>query len=189
MTRIVRLLAVPATGAGYVEDLAALQVRHVPAGERYSAPGHTPGFRAIREVAEAVSIGLVLETGQVAWGDCVAGPGAGLRGRGARFRTREGLAAIEALVAPALEGRELGPFREMAALVDGLGEAGSAEEGEERSRQGTARPSFATGSRAERIAIVAAGIEMSTICLCQIIVRPASNSLSVCARSLLCERV
>lgn len=121
MTRIVRVLAVPATGGGYTEDLAALQARHVPLGERFTTPALTPGFRAIREVAEAVSIGLVLDSGQVAWGDCVAVSYSGLAGRDPVFRTRDGLAAIERLVAPALEGRELGSFRELAALVEGVG--------------------------------------------------------------------
>jgi len=128
--RIERILAVPATGAGYAEDLAALQARHVPLGERFTAPALTPGFRAIREVAEAVSIGLVLETGQVAWGDCVAVSYSGLAGRDPVFRTRDGLAAIERLVAPALEGRELSSFRELAALVEGLGRARSPQDGE-----------------------------------------------------------
>lgn len=121
MTRIVRLLAVPATGAGYAEDLAALKARPVPLGERFTAPALTPGFRAVREVAEAISAGVVLDTGQVAWGDCVAVSYSGLAGRDPVFRTRDGLAAIERLVAPALVGRELGSFRELAALVDGLG--------------------------------------------------------------------
>jgi methylaspartate ammonia-lyase len=121
VTRILRVLAVPATGAGYAEDLAALQAQHVPLGERYTAPALTRGFRVVREVAEAVSIGLVLDSGQVAWGDCVAVSYGGLAGRDPVFRAQHGLAAIQGLVAPALEGRELSSFRELAALVDGLG--------------------------------------------------------------------
>ena len=71
--RITRVYAVPALGAGYYEDLAALQAEHVALPQRFTAPPLTPGFRAIREVAEAVSVGLVLDTGQVAWGDCDCG--------------------------------------------------------------------------------------------------------------------
>ena len=62
MTRITRLLAVPAVGAYYYDDLAALQSRSIPLPERYTAEPATPGFRAVREVAEAVSVGLVLGT-------------------------------------------------------------------------------------------------------------------------------
>jgi methylaspartate ammonia-lyase len=144
MTRILRVLAVPATAAGYAEDLAALQARPVPVQDRYAGPALTPGFRAIREVAEAVSIGIVLETGQVAWGDCVAGEGSGPAGHDPLFRSQDGLAAIEDLVAPALEGRELGSFRELEALVDGISRARSPEV---RDPLSAARPDVVDASR------------------------------------------
>ena len=114
------VLAVPAVGAGYYEDLAALQAEHVPLPQRFTAPPVTPGFRAVREVAEAVSVGLVLDTGQVAWGDCVAVSYSGKAGREPVFRTEEGLATIREVVAPVLEGRALTGFRELAAEVDRL---------------------------------------------------------------------
>ena len=120
--RIRQVLAVPATGAGYYEDLAALQAEHVPLPQRFTAPPRTPGFRAVREVAEAVSVGLVLDSGQVAWGDCVAVSYSARSGRWPVFRTGAGLASVEATVAPALEGRVLGSFREMAAGVEALTE-------------------------------------------------------------------
>lgn len=138
MTRILRLLAVPATGAGYAEDLAALKARPVPLGERFTAPALTPGFRAVREVAEAVSVGVVLDTGQVAWGDCVAVSYSGLAGRDPVFRTQDGLTAIERVVAPALVGRELGSFRELAAAIDGLGVEPPSPEGRGEGEEGVA---------------------------------------------------
>jgi methylaspartate ammonia-lyase len=107
-------------GAGYYEDLAALQAEHVPLPQRFTAPPLTPGFRAIREVAEAVSVGLVLDDGRVAWGDCVAVSYSGRAGRWPVFRTDEGLATIREVVAPALEGRTLTGFRQLAAELDAL---------------------------------------------------------------------
>lgn len=124
--RIERVLAVPAVGGYYVEDLAALQARPIPDSERYTAPPLTPGLRAVREVAEAVSIGLVLSTGQVAWGDCVAVAYSGTAGRDPVFRTDEGVAAIERVVAPALQGHPLSGFREAAAAIDELVEVSPA---------------------------------------------------------------
>ena len=56
---IERVVAVPAVAAGYYEDLAALRAVHVPLPQRFTAPPHTSGFRAVREVAEAVSVGAV----------------------------------------------------------------------------------------------------------------------------------
>jgi methylaspartate ammonia-lyase len=138
VTLIARVLAVPATGAGYYEDLAALHAGYIPLPERFTASPVTPGFRAVREVAEAVSIGLVLDDasidflrtgseragrgGPVAWGDCVAVSYSGRAGRDPAFRTDEGLAAIQRVVAPVLEGRPLTGFRELAAEVDALTE-------------------------------------------------------------------
>jgi methylaspartate ammonia-lyase len=109
-------------GAGYYEDLAALQAHALPAASRFSASPLTPSFRGVREPAEAVSVGLILEGGilPIAWGDCVAVSYSGKAGREAVFRTAEGLVAIERAVAPALQGRSLGRFRDLAAAVDAL---------------------------------------------------------------------
>ena len=40
--KIERVIAVPAMGAGYYEDLAALQAEHVPLPQRFTAPALTP---------------------------------------------------------------------------------------------------------------------------------------------------
>jgi methylaspartate ammonia-lyase len=71
-------------------------------------------------VAEAVSVGLVLDTGQVAWGDCVAVAYSGKAGRAPVFRAEQALETIGRAVAPALEGRELVGFRELSQEIDGL---------------------------------------------------------------------
>jgi len=120
MTHITRVLAVPAVGAYYYDDLAALQSNPMPLSERYAASPVTPGFRRVREVAEAVSVGLVLDGDRVAWGDCVAVEFSGKAGRDPVFRAKEGLSAIHRAVAPALQGREVTSFRELAAEVEAL---------------------------------------------------------------------
>jgi len=120
MTQITRILAVPAVGAYYYDDLAALQSDAMPLSERYAAAPLTPGFRRVREVAEAVSVGLVLDDDRVAWGDCVAVAYSGKSGRDPVFRTNEGLATIRRAAAPLLQGREVTSFRELAEEVDGL---------------------------------------------------------------------
>jgi methylaspartate ammonia-lyase len=117
------VLAVPAMGAYYFDDLTALQGHPLSPAERYTAEPVTPGFRRVREVAEALSVGLALENGQVAWGDCVAVEFSGKAGRHPLFRTEEGLATMEQTVAPALRGRKLTSFRDLAAEVNALVEA------------------------------------------------------------------
>ena len=130
LTSIKQVLAVPAVGAGYYDDLAALQAEHVPLPLRFTAAPVTPGFRAVREVAEVVSVGLVLDepataSGQskrVAWGDCVAVAYAAKSGRDPVFRAENGLDTIQRVVAPALQGRELTSFRALSAQIDSLTE-------------------------------------------------------------------
>jgi methylaspartate ammonia-lyase len=112
------VLAVPAVGAYYYDDLVALQARPLALAERYTAQPVTPGFRRVREVAEAVSVGLVLEDGRVAWGDCVAVEFSAKAGRALPFRSPEGLASIHNRIAPSLRGRTLTSFRELADEVD-----------------------------------------------------------------------
>ena len=120
MSHIDRILTAPAVGGYYIEDLAALQRDAIPLAERYTASPVTEGFRHVREVAEAVSVGLVLDTGQTAWGDCVAVAYSGKAGRDPVFRADEGLATIREHVVPAFEGRPLTTFRELADEVERL---------------------------------------------------------------------
>ena len=122
MTHISKILAVPATGAYYYEDLTALQTHPLPPVGRYTADPVTEGFGIVREVSEAVSVGLVLDDDTVAWGDCVAVAYSGKAGRAAFFRTAEGLDTVQRVVVPALQGRELTSFRKLAAEVDALTE-------------------------------------------------------------------
>jgi len=123
MPHIARVMAVPVVGGYWAEDLAALQSRSIPVSERYTAQPVTPGFDAVRQVAETVSVGLVLDDGRVAWGDCAAVAYSGKSGRDPVFRSRDGLATIERVIVPSLQGRELTSFRELAAEVDALVES------------------------------------------------------------------
>jgi methylaspartate ammonia-lyase len=126
MLKIVGVLAVPGVGGYYVEDLAALQSSPIPIEDRYTAPPVTPGFRAVREVAEVLSVGLVLEDTadpgappQVAWGDCLAVAYGGKAGRDPVFRAAPHVAIVKREIAPLLIGQPVEAFRPLAAQVDG----------------------------------------------------------------------
>lgn len=136
MTKITKVLAVPATGAYYTTDLAALQANPLPLAEQYTARAETPELRYVREVAEAVSVGLILGDdgesgaarrlgesslgGGIAWGDCVGVAYAGICGRDPVLRIPDALSAIRRHVEPLLTGREVTSFREMADAIDTL---------------------------------------------------------------------
>jgi methylaspartate ammonia-lyase len=126
MLKIVKVLAVPGVGGYYVEDLAALQSSPIPIEERYTARPLTPGFRAVREVAEVLSVGLVLEDTdhptappQVAWGDCLGVAYGGQAGRDPVFRAVPHVKIVEREIAPLLIGQAVDAFRPLAAQVDG----------------------------------------------------------------------
>jgi methylaspartate ammonia-lyase len=122
MARIVQLVTVPGAGGYYAEDLAALQAEPMAVEARYTAPPVTPGFDHVRQVAQVVSVGIALDDGRVAWGDCCAVAYSGQAGRTPVFKAAEGVEALERVVAPALVGRRLTGFRSLAAEIDGLTE-------------------------------------------------------------------
>ncbi len=132
MTRIAAVLAVPATGAGHCTDLRALQDKLIPLDQQVTEQPVTPGFDRVREVAEAVSVGLVLdrsettgsgpEAGGVVWGDCVSVAHPDGSGGEPVFRASAGLRSIRELVAPTLRGQRIISFRELADEIESLTE-------------------------------------------------------------------
>ncbi len=117
---IVALVAVPATGAYFADDQAAIKGGAVRDGLAYPGPPRTPGFDAIRAPAEAVSVLLVLSDGHVAHGDCVSVQYAGVGGREPRLRAVALAEVLERDVAPRVAGRPVTAFRASADLVERL---------------------------------------------------------------------
>lgn len=123
MPKITKILTAPALGAYYYDDLAALQAQPMSATERYTAQPLTPGFKRVREPAEAISVGLMLDDGRLAWGDCVAVEFSGKAGRDPVFRTEVGMSTIRRTVTPLLQNRPVENFRPLMAEVDELTES------------------------------------------------------------------
>lgn len=120
MIRISDIKLVPTQGAYYYEDVAALQDRSTPDSERWMAPAKTPGFRTMREIAETVSIGLVLDNGRVYWGDAVAVSYSGKAGRLGVYRAKDGIDELNLELLPALIGVEIASFRSASKLIESL---------------------------------------------------------------------
>lgn len=115
--RIERVIAVPALGSYYCEDVTRLQQNPIPLAERYHTKSESPSFKFVREPGEAVSVGIKLEDGFMAWGDCVSVAYAGKAGRDGVFRSALGLEQVSTLVRPLLVGTSLSNFRTMASQV------------------------------------------------------------------------
>lgn len=118
--RVRRVLAVPVRGGFFTDDQAAIRAGRRRDGFGYAGPPVTPGFRAVRQPAEALSVLVELADGSVAHGDCVAVQYAAAGGRDPVFEAGTAARVVTDVVAPLLAGRDLGSFRETAAAVDDL---------------------------------------------------------------------
>ncbi|MCW2882656.1 MAG: methylaspartate ammonia-lyase [Sphaerisporangium sp.] len=114
------MLCVPARTGFFTDDQAAIRDGAEHDGFAYRSAPVTPGFTAVRQAGEAVSVMLVLDDGFVAVGDCAAVQYSGVGGRDAVFGAAVGLEMIQEHVVPILTGRELTTFRELAAELDAL---------------------------------------------------------------------
>jgi methylaspartate ammonia-lyase len=114
------VLPVAVRSGFFADDQAAIRAGVQHDGFTYAGAPVTPGFRAIRQPGEAVSVMLVLDDGQVACGDCAAVQYSGAGGRDGLFDAARAIGSIERHVAPLLRGAAITGFRTMAAAVDGL---------------------------------------------------------------------
>ena len=118
--RITKVLSVPVRTGFFTDDQAAIRIGVQADGFTYAGKPVTPGFTAVRQAGEAVSVMFVLDDGFVAQGDCAAVQYSGVGGRDALFRAQAGQQMVAEQVAPALTGRELTTFRDMAPVLDAL---------------------------------------------------------------------
>lgn len=121
---ITDVLCVPVRSGFFADDQAAILAGAAHDGFTYIGDPITPGFSSIRQAGEAVSVMLLLDDGQVAYGDCAAVQYSGVGGRDAVFDARTAVEAIERYVVPMLRGREIVDFRSVATEVDTLMVAG-----------------------------------------------------------------
>lgn len=150
MTKITEVLTVSGVGGYYVEDLEALQDNPLPEEKRSLAQAVSPGFQAVRETAQTVSVGLVLDSGQVAWGDCGGVAYPGKAGRAGVFHSRKGIETIQQLVAPLLIGCQVQEFRPLAEQVEDVQETVTLERSlpeRERGNDLSRRELFQTAAR------------------------------------------
>jgi len=120
MANITQVLTLPTAGAYFFDDLAALQKKPLPESERYTAQPITPGFHAVREPAEALAVGVVLENGIVGWGECSAVEFSGAAGRDPVFRADTALKRIKQLVIPQLVDQPIQNYRDLAAKIEAI---------------------------------------------------------------------
>lgn len=104
----------------FFDDQKAIKQGARSDGNFYLGDPVTAGFSRIRQAGESLTIMLVLEDGQVAYGDCCAVQYSGCGGRDTLFLAAEFAVIVEKELKPKLIGRELTSFKELAHEFDAL---------------------------------------------------------------------
>ncbi|QNM15254.1 MULTISPECIES: methylaspartate ammonia-lyase [Fusobacterium] len=104
----------------YFDDQRAIKAGAGHDGMFYLGETVTPGFESIRQAGESISVQLILEDGQVAYGDCAAVQYSGAGGRDPLFLAKDFIPVIEKEIAPKLIGRELDNFKSLAEEFDSM---------------------------------------------------------------------
>lgn len=110
--KIVKVVCAPGRTGFYFDDQKAIKRGAKMDGFFYVGAPATPGFSAIRQAGEAISLMLVLENGMVSWGDCAAVQYSGAGGRDPLFLAEDFIPVIMRDIAPKLEGRVIDCFRD-----------------------------------------------------------------------------
>jgi methylaspartate ammonia-lyase len=104
----------------FFDDQAAIINQAQKDGSAYIGDVETEGFSSVRQAGESISIMLILEDGQVAYGDCAAVQYSGAGGRDSIFLADNYMQFIKNKLAPMLKGQELNSFKELANKFDSL---------------------------------------------------------------------
>ena len=104
----------------YFDDQRAIKAGAVSDGAAYIGAPKTEGFTSVRQPGESISVMLVLEDGQIAFGDCAAVQYSGCGGRDPLFLAKDFIPVIENNIKPQLVGREADNFRKLAADLEAI---------------------------------------------------------------------
>ncbi|WML35881.1 methylaspartate ammonia-lyase [Clostridium sp. OS1-26] len=118
--KIVDVICAEGKTGFYFDDQRAIKKGAKHDGFTYVGEPVTDGFTSVRQAGEAISVMLVLEDGQVAYGDCAAVQYSGAGGRDPLFLAKDFIPVIEKEIAPKLIGRELNSFKALAEEFDNM---------------------------------------------------------------------
>lgn len=104
----------------FFDDQKAIKNGAKSDGAAYVGETATAGFKSIRQAGEAISVMLVLEDGQIAWGDCAAVQYSGAGGRDPLFLAEDFIPVIEKHIKPFLVGKEADSFKNLSKEVEAI---------------------------------------------------------------------
>ena len=104
----------------YFDDQRAIKKGAGHDGVFYTGEPVTEGFTSVRQAGESISVMLILEDGQIAYGDCAAVQYSGAGGRDPLFLAKDFIPLIDQYIKPQLVGREADNFRRLAADMEAI---------------------------------------------------------------------
>ena len=104
----------------YFDDQRAIKKGAGHDGVFYVGEPVTEGFRSIRQAGESISVMLILEDGQMAYGDCAAVQYSGAGGRDPLFLAEDFIPVIEKYIKHELVGKEADDFRGLCAMMEAI---------------------------------------------------------------------
>ena len=104
----------------YFDDQRAIKSGAISDGATYIGEPVTEGFSRVRQSGESISVMIILEDNQIAFGDCAAVQYSGAGGRDPLFLAEDFIKKKKKEVAPKLIGREITSFKELSNLVENI---------------------------------------------------------------------
>ena len=104
----------------YFDDQRAIKKGAGHDGVFYTGEPVTEGFTSVRQAGESISVMLILEDGQIAYGDCAAVQYSGAGGRDPLFLAKDFIPLIDQYIKPQLVGKEANDFRGLCAMMEAI---------------------------------------------------------------------
>lgn len=104
----------------YFDDQRAIKKGAGHDGVFYIGKPVTEGFTSVRQAGESISVMIILEDGQVAYGDCAAVQYSGAGGRDPLFLAKDFIPLIDKYIKPELVGKEADSFSELSAMMEAI---------------------------------------------------------------------
>jgi len=104
----------------YFDDQRAIKQGAGHDGVFYVGSPVTEGFTSVRQAGESISVMLILEDGQIAYGDCAAVQYSGAGGRDPLFLAKDFIPLIDKYIKPELVGKEADSFRNLATMMEAI---------------------------------------------------------------------
>ena len=102
----------------YFDDQRAIKKGAAHDGMFYSGETVTEGFTSVRQAGESISVMIILEDGQIAYGDCAAVQYSGAGGRDPLFLAKDFIPLIDKYIKPELVGKEADSFRSLCEAME-----------------------------------------------------------------------